>query len=402
MLDADEVELPEQSSTAESKRKATISPSPQAGWFHWHEPGTSAEEKRLIFKLDWFLLSFSCLCFFVKQLDQNNISNAYVSGMKEDLDFGPGNELSWMNTYFLIGTIIGGPFANLIITVVRPRIWLPTCLMIWSLFVLFFFKAQTATQFYALRFCIGLFEFAAWSGVQYVLGCWYRKFELARRSAFFVVPGVLGQMFSGYLQAALFSGMHGKGGMPAWRWLFILDLLLAVPRSTSKWERNRARERIEEEGRKPVGKLYWTVFKLISGSGQLYVLSIAYSLWTITWGSYIIQYFGIWLQSLGTNSVPEINNIPTTVGAIDFAFMLGTGFASDKFGRRGPVCFAVGLLLTFSYAILTAWDVPNKLKMAAFILVGCYSCYTSLLAGWVNASCGGDQQLRAFVLGMMC
>ncbi|KAF3053753.1 hypothetical protein E8E11_011946 [Didymella keratinophila] len=418
-MDADEVQFAEQSSTAGSKREPSTNPSPQAGWFHWHEPGTSAQEKKLIFKLDWFLLSFSCLCFFVKQLDQNNISNAYVSGMKEDLGFGPGNELSWMNTYFLVGTIVGGPFANLIITVVRPRIWLPACLMIWSLFVLFFFKAHTATQFYALRFCIGLFESAAWPGVQYVLGCWYRRYELARRSAFFVVSGVLGQMFSGYLQAALFSGMHGKGGMPAWRWLFIFDFLLAVPVALygwfffpdtphttqafylNEWERNRACERIEEEDRKPVGKLDWTVFKRISGSWQLYVFSIAYSLWTLTCGSYIIQYFGIWLKSLGTYSVPEVNNIPTTVGAVNFVFMLGTGFASDKIGRRGPVCFAVGLLLTFSYAILTAWDVPNKLKMAAFILVGCYGCYTPLLAGWVNASCGGDQQLRAFVLGMM-
>ncbi|KAH5082868.1 hypothetical protein HBI23_067770 [Parastagonospora nodorum] len=399
--DAIDIALDAQSNIALSKHEADkLTPQQAAGWFHWHEPDTSPEEKKLIFKLDWFLLSFSCLCFFVKQLDQNNISNAYVSGMKEDLGFGPGNELSWMNTYFLIGTIVGGPFANLIITVVRPRIWLPACLMIWSLFVLFFFKAHTASQFYALRFCVGLFESAAWPGVQYVLGCWYRKSELARRSAFFVVSGVLGQMFSGYLQAALFSGMHGKGGMPAWRWLFIFDFLLAAF-YLNEWERRRACERIEEEGRKPVGKLDWTVMKRISGSWQLYVFSIAYSLWTLTCGSYIIQYFGIWLKSLGTYSVPQVNNIPTTVGVINFVFMIGTGFASDKIGRRGPVCFVVGLLLTFSYAILTAWNVPDKLKMAAFILVGCYGCYTPLLAGWVNASCGGDQQLRAFVLGMM-
>jgi ACS family pantothenate transporter-like MFS transporter len=43
----------------------------QAGWFHWHEPGTSKEEKKLIFKLDWFLLSFSCLTFFLKQVGSN-------------------------------------------------------------------------------------------------------------------------------------------------------------------------------------------------------------------------------------------------------------------------------------------------------------------------------------------
>lgn len=198
-------------------------------WFHWHEPGTSAEEKRLIFKLDWFLLSYSCLCFFIKWLDSNNVTNAYASGMAEELGFGAGNELSWMNTYFTIGNLVGASFANLIITVIRPRFWLPFCLTVWSIFVLFLYKCQTAPQFYALRFCIGLFESAAWPGITWTLGCWYRKSELSRRSALFVVSGVLGQMFSGYLQAALYSGMEGKGGMSAWRWLFIFDFILAVP-----------------------------------------------------------------------------------------------------------------------------------------------------------------------------
>lgn len=200
-----------------------------SGWFHWHEPGTSPEEKRLIFKLDWFLLSYSCLCFFVKWLDSNNVTNAYASGMQEELGFGPGNELSWMNTYFNIGQLIGAPFANLIITVVRPRYWLPFCLTCWSLFVLFLYKCNNASEFYALRFCIGLFESAAWPGIEYTLGSWYRKSELARRSALFVISGVLGQMFSGYLQSALYSGMEGHGGMSAWRWLFIFDFILALP-----------------------------------------------------------------------------------------------------------------------------------------------------------------------------
>ena len=61
------------------------------------------------------------------------------------------------------------------------------------------------------------------------LGSWYRKSELSSRSGLFVMSGVIGQMFSGYLQAALFTGMHGKGGMSAWRWLFIFDFILAIP-----------------------------------------------------------------------------------------------------------------------------------------------------------------------------
>ncbi|OJK01318.1 hypothetical protein ASPACDRAFT_115961 [Aspergillus aculeatus ATCC 16872] len=391
---------------------------------HWHEPNTSKEEKWLIFKLDWFLLSYSCLCFFIKQLDGNNVTNAYASGMASDLHFGPGNELSWMNTYFNAGVIIGGPFSNLILTGVRPRFWLPFCLFAWSLFVLFLFKCNTAHEFYALRFCIGLFESAAWPGIQYVLGCWYTKSEMARRSGLFVMSGVLGQMFSGYLQAGLYRGMDGKGGMPAWRWLFIFDFVLAVPVAAyglvfypdtpettqafylSDWERKRAIERIADDGRTPLSQrrlLDWSVIRRVLGSWQLYVFSLAYCLWTLTCGSYVMQYFTLWLKSTGHYSVPQINSLPTCMGAINFVFMVATGYLVDFFGERGrgPVCFAVGCLLTFCFAVLTAWDVSEQFKMAMFILSGCYGCYTPLLAGWVNSVCGGDQQLRAFVLAFM-
>ncbi|KAL2418049.1 MFS transporter PfmaC [Exophiala dermatitidis] len=397
---------------------------PAQGWFHWHEPGASREEKKLILKLDFFLLTYSCLSFFIKQLDGNNVSNAYVSGMKEDLGFGPGNELSWMNTYFNIGSIIGGPVSNLTLTMVRPRYWLPACLIIWSLFVLFLYKCETAGQFYALRFCIGFMESSTWPGIQYVLGCWYRRSELARRSALFVVSGVFGQMFSGYLQAALFSGMEGKGGMPAWRWLFIFDFILAIPVAIygffffpdtpetttafylTDWEKKRAVERIADEGRTPAGKLDWTVLKRIALSWQTYAFPLAYAFWALTCGSYVLQYFGIWLKAQKIYSVPEINNIPTSMGAVNAVFMIGTGYVSDKLGRRAPVCFAVGCLLTFCYVVQTVaastdTGVPRALRMAVFVLTGCYGCYTPLLAGWCNGSCGGDQQLRAFVLAFM-
>lgn len=62
-----------------------------------------------------------------------------------------------------------------------------------------------------------------------MLGSWYRKSELGRRSALFVLSGPLGQMFSGYLQSAPYAGMEGKGGLAAWRWLFIFDFILALP-----------------------------------------------------------------------------------------------------------------------------------------------------------------------------
>lgn len=232
------------------------------------------------------------------------------------------------------------------------------------------------------------------------------------------MSGVLGQMFSGYLQAALFAGMEAKGGLSSWRWLFIFDFILALPVALygfvcfpdtpqttrafylSDWERKRAVQRIEEEGRQPTGKMNPTVITRILGSWRVYAFRLAYGFWTFTAGSYVMQYFELYLKAQGYKTT-DVNNIPTAIGAVNFVLMVGTGFVADKLGRRGPVCLAVGCLLTFVYAVLTAWDVPHGLRMAVYILAGCYGCYTPLLAGWANEACGGDQQKRAFVLGFM-
>ena len=137
-----------------------------------------------------------------------------------------------------------------------------------------------------------------------------------------------------------------------------------------------------------------------------------WGLWCLTCGSYIMQFFALWLKAEKTYSVPQINNIPTVclilgpskywrnaycyevklmlfmltgafqiIGAVNFFFMIGTGFVSDKLGNRGPVCLVVGALLTFCYIVLTVWDVPSGLKMAAFCLAGCYGCFSPLMAG---------------------
>lgn len=119
--------------------------------------------------------------------------------------------------------------------------------------------------------------------------------------------------------------------------------------------------------------------------------------WSLTAGSYIMQFMGLYLKS-AKYSVTNINNIPTGIGAVNFFFMLSTGYATDKIGSRVPVCGFVCVLLTFSYIIFNVWDVPNGLRLFAFFLAGCYGCISPLLYGWVNSTCGGDQQLRAFTL----
>ncbi|KAK3706834.1 hypothetical protein LTR37_012513 [Vermiconidia calcicola] len=53
----------------------------------WGVPPATKEERNLLFKIDWFILSYVCLMYWVNYLDRANLNNAYVSGAKEDLNF---------------------------------------------------------------------------------------------------------------------------------------------------------------------------------------------------------------------------------------------------------------------------------------------------------------------------
>lgn len=104
-------------------------------FFIWYPAGTPKSEKKLLLKVDFFILTYGCLAYFSKWLDQSNLSNAYVSGMKEDLNMY-GNQYNTATTCFNVGMIIGGIPANLFLTWVPPRILLPVLELIWAAFTI--------------------------------------------------------------------------------------------------------------------------------------------------------------------------------------------------------------------------------------------------------------------------
>lgn len=95
-------------SRPESLSSETAQTEPKRRWvsYIWDTLDKSPEERRFLFKLDAALLSFASLGYFIKYLDQVNINNAFVSGMKEDLSLF-GNQLNYMQTCWTVGYVIG-------------------------------------------------------------------------------------------------------------------------------------------------------------------------------------------------------------------------------------------------------------------------------------------------------
>ncbi|KAK2746887.1 hypothetical protein FQN55_005373 [Onygenales sp. PD_40] len=119
----------------------------------WDTFDKSPEERKFLFKIDAAILTFASLGYFIKYLDQININNAFVSGMKEDLGLYK-NQLNYMQTAWTVGYVIGEIPSNIALTRVRPKYWIPTMEVIWSVLTFALSRCNSPTQFYILRFFI--------------------------------------------------------------------------------------------------------------------------------------------------------------------------------------------------------------------------------------------------------
>lgn len=99
-LSSDAADLKHPHLTSSSRSTSPTSPTPTQPWqkpgilgtlrrahrsvqrYVWDDPDKPKEEKWFLFKLDCFLLTSACLGYFSKNLDQSNIGNAYVSGVR--------------------------------------------------------------------------------------------------------------------------------------------------------------------------------------------------------------------------------------------------------------------------------------------------------------------------------
>lgn len=80
--------LPAVSDVGSSERVSDGDLKANAPWWSYiwdYEPGRSKEERAFVQRLDISVLIILSLGYFIKNLDQTNIANAYVSGMREDL-----------------------------------------------------------------------------------------------------------------------------------------------------------------------------------------------------------------------------------------------------------------------------------------------------------------------------
>lgn len=351
----------------------------------------------------------------VKTLDQTNINNAFLSGMREDLGMY-GNELNYAVLAFNVPYCVLAIPSNILITRIRPSLYLPILELGWTILTIAKGFITNTTQLYIIQGLLGAVEAGYFPGVIFLIGSWYTRTEFSKRLSLFAVTAYIGSMFSGYLQSAVYTGLNGVSGLAGWKWLFVVDGIISfvsaiigfflIPDfpSTTKWkfftdeEKRFAEERLLKDGRQEKIVYNLAVFKRVFGRWRVYLFTILYAIYNSAasgWG-----YLGFLLKWTGGYTVQQINTIPTAVAATTLITTLLWGWLSDYYDNRFAVIFFPMISSFIGMTLLAVWNIPFEVKVLAYFL-GAVSSPIGTTMAYATAVIDTDSVERTIVVGCM-
>lgn len=330
---------------------------------------TRDEESAVYAKVMWRLLPFLFLCYVFAYLDRVNVGFAKLS-MMNDLGFSEAVYGLGAGVFF-VGYLLFEVPSNIVMLKVGARLWITRIMVTWGIISACTMFVTTPTQFYVLRFLLGVAEAGFFPAVLLYLTYWFPASRRGKVTALFMtgipMSGVIGGPVSGFIMAS----MTDFGNLSNWQWLFLLEAIPTVILGCiaffflddrvkdAKWLTAREKALLEHElAQDAQGK---HLHKLRDGltNPRIWLLAMIYLFFTM--GLYAISF---WLPSIVKDSgvvdawhIGLLTSIPYAAATIA---MVLTGRSSDRRGERrwhlalAGFAGAVGLVWSVLYADNTA------------------------------------------------
>ncbi|GLU33074.1 MFS transporter [Trinickia caryophylli] len=184
------------------------------------------ELDRLYRRVFWRLVPFLMLCYVVAYLDRVNVGFAKLQ-MSQQLAFSE-TVFGLGAGVFFFGYFLFELPSNLLMHKLGARMWIARIMITWGILSGLFVFVKTPTQFYVLRFLLGLAEAGFYPGVILYLTYWFPSHRRAKIVAVFMsaipLSGIFGNPLSGWIMQT-FEGTHGFAG---WQWMFVIEALPAM------------------------------------------------------------------------------------------------------------------------------------------------------------------------------
>jgi sugar phosphate permease len=335
---------------------------------------TQDVEPRTVKYVSRRLLPLLFLLYFFCYLDRINVGMAALQ-MNGALKFSAAAFGFGAGIFFLGYALFEVP-SNIILAHVGARRWIARIAITWGLLACAMAWVRTPTQFYVLRFLLGVAEAGFFPGVIYYLSQWIPTAYRARAHAAFMIAIPSSQIVGGPLGGALL-GLEGIGHLSGWQWLFLIEGLPSVVLGIAAlrfltdcpddahWlsteERRWLSLRLEREQQNAATEV--SLLRTF-GNPLVWVLTIPYfAFYTIALG------YALWAPTLVRDALKASNaTTGLVIGglyAVAILVYFLAGMLSDRRDERCAVP-ALGLALACAGCIAAALIAPSPLRVAAF------------------------------------
>ncbi|KIY02455.1 uncharacterized protein Z520_02594 [Fonsecaea multimorphosa CBS 102226] len=355
-------------------------------------------ENKLIRRIDWRLLPILGALYSIALVDRVNVSNARVAGMGEDLDLEIGNRYTVVLVVFFPPYFLFELPSNIILRRVGSANWLSFIAFAWGCTMIGqgFVKSYQALA--VCRTLLGLFEAGFFPGCVYLISCWYVRYEVQKRLAFFYILSVLVGGFSNILAYGLMQ-MEGVGGLRGWQWIFIIEGLITTVIAAIAWfiivdfpdkakkkglltpeQASFIVRRIENDRRDAIpDRLTWAKFCQHLQDWKLWVFATMFM--STTMPAYAFAYFTpVIVQGMGYSAgVANLLSAPPVGAAVIMA--LAFAWVGDKYRMRAPVIVTQAIIV-ITGLMITAYHSSDGVRYFGIFLgvAGCQGNIPAILA----------------------
>ncbi|KAI0399851.1 major facilitator superfamily domain-containing protein [Xylaria palmicola] len=185
--------------------------------------------RRLLWKIDLFLLPLMWFSYGTQQADKNSLSTQAVFGIREDTGL-VGDQFNWLTTGFYLSFLVFEAPGNWLMQRVHTGRFLGIVMVLWGVVVLVVAFAKNFTHLIILRVIQGALECTVSPAFLLMTGAWYKSREHAFRSVIWatsnggvnIITGVISYAVAGHAE-------KNPDGLAAWKGIsFFLGALTIV------------------------------------------------------------------------------------------------------------------------------------------------------------------------------
>ncbi|KAK0384640.1 hypothetical protein NLU13_8726 [Sarocladium strictum] len=371
-------------------------------------------QKQIVRKLDTWMLPQLWILYMFNYLNRTNIAQARLNTFDKDLGLVDGDYQTAV-AILTVGYMLAQLPSNMLMTRVRPTIYLSAAALVWSAVSAATVGCKSAGALWAVQFVLGIVEAPLFPGAVFLMACWYTRREFGLRVALLYSGLVLAQAFSGLIAAGVFSGLDGAMGLAGWKWLFILEaagsavfaltaffVLPNFPTSTNggaMWymtedmRRVAAARILDDRVENSEKSSVWVGLKLALTDVKLYGFVFLNLSITSSYG--FNNYFPTMINGLGFGSrvTSLLMTAPPYVWGTLCTFYVS--WDSDRRGERGlhiivPLsCSLVGFIVT-----VATGNNAARYAMTFLYAAGCFSANTMQYT-WAVSTLGQTPEKRA-------